>query len=174
MKRTHTLLLLLASAALTACSKQTTAQAPKDSSADAPQTAAAETTSALPDVVSFNEHIQPILADTCFHCHGPDSSTREPKKEPLRLDRPEFAFAKREDGMEVIKPGDPKNSTMIQYIKEADPDLRMPPPEAHKEITPRQLALLEKWIEQGAKYEEHWSFVAPKKPSPPLLLSKNG
>lgn len=172
MKRTHTLLLLLTSAALTACSKQTTAQAPKDTSADAPQTAAAETTSALPEVVSFNEHIQPILADTCFHCHGPDSSTREPKKEPLRLDRPEFAFAKREDGMEVIKPGDPKNSTMIQYIKETDPDLRMPPPEAHKEITPRQLALLEKWIEQGAKYEEHWSFVAPKKPTPPTVAQQ--
>lgn len=172
MKPTHTLLLLLASVAWIACSKQTTAQLPKESSANAAQ-AAAETTSTLPEVVSFNEHIQPILADTCFHCHGPDSSTREPKKEPLRLDRPEFAFAKREDGMEVIKPGDPKNSTMIQYIKETDPDLRMPPPEAHKDITPRQLALLEKWIEQGAKYEEHWSFVAPKKPTPPAVAQQN-
>ena len=108
------------------------------------------TVSTLPEVVSFNEHIQPILSDTCYHCHGPDSGTREPKKEPLRLDRAEYAFAKREDGLEVIKPGDPANSTMIQLIKEKDLDLRMPPPEAHKEITPRQLALLERWIEQGA------------------------
>lgn len=171
MKRPHTLLLLLASAALTSCSKQTTAQASKEVSTHTPQSSAVDTATALPEVVSFNEHIQPILADTCFHCHGPDSSTREPKKEPLRLDRPEFAFAKREDGLDVIKPGDPKNSTMIQYIKETDPDLRMPPPEAHKEITPRQLALLEKWIEQGAQYEEHWSFVAPKKSTPPSVTN---
>ncbi len=131
------------------------------------------TVSTLPEVVSFNEHIQPILSDTCYHCHGPDSGTREPKKEPLRLDRAEYAFAKREDGLEVIKPGDPANSTMIQLIKEKDLDLRMPPPEAHKEITPRQLALLERWIEQGAKYEEHWSFIAPKKSPIPEVKQKD-
>jgi hypothetical protein len=128
---------------------------------------------ALPDVISFNEHIQPIFADTCYHCHGPDSGTREPKKEPLRLDRPEYAFAKREDGQPVIKPGDPANSAMIQLIKEKDPDLIMPPPESHKEITARQLALLERWIEQGAKYEEHWSFIAPKKSPLPEVTQKD-
>lgn len=128
---------------------------------------------ALPEVVSFNEHIQPILSDACYHCHGPDSATRKPSDEPLRLDRAEYAFAKREDGLDVIKPGDPANSTMIQVIKEKDPDLRMPPPEAHKEITPRQLALLERWIEQGAKYEEHWSFIAPKKSPLPEVKQKD-
>jgi len=173
MKLTQTLFLLIASVALTACSKQTSAHAKNEQPAETTVAAATDSTSNLPEVVSFNEHIQPILADTCFHCHGPDSSTREPKKEPLRLDRPEYAFAKREDGLEVIKPGDPKNSTMIQFIKETDPDLRMPPPEAHKEISPRQLALLEKWIEQGAKYEEHWSFIPPAKAELPTVQKQD-
>ena len=123
----------------------------------------------LPETVSFNQHIQPIFAETCYHCHGPDSGTREPKKEPLRLDREEFAFAKRDDGKPVIKPGDPAGSMMIQLIKEKDTDLRMPPPESHKDIKPEQLALLEKWIEQGAKYEAHWSLIAPQKPALPKV-----
>ena len=45
----------------------------------------------IPDVITFNDHVQPILSENCYHCHGPDSATRYPKKEPLRLDREEFA-----------------------------------------------------------------------------------
>ena len=146
--------------------KETTATAPSGSAAIE---ASSKPAYVLPEVVSFNEHIQPIFADTCYHCHGPDSGTREPKKEPLRLDGEKYAFAPREDGKPVIKPGDPAGSSMIQLIKEKDPDIRMPPPEAHKEIRPEQLALLERWIEQGAKYEEHWAFIAPKKSTPPAV-----
>ncbi|HBE23516.1 MAG TPA: hypothetical protein DDW21_08805, partial [Verrucomicrobiales bacterium] len=146
--------------------KETTATAPSGSAAIE---ASSKPAYVLPEVVSFNEHIQPIFADTCYHCHGPDSGTREPKKEPLRLDGEKYAFAPREDGKPVIKPGDPASSSMIQLIKEKDPDIRMPPPEAHKEIRPEQLALLERWIEQGAKYEEHWAFIAPKKSTPPAV-----
>lgn len=147
------------------CKKQETAAHASDQIATPLQ--AAPPALKLPDTISFNEHIQPIFADTCYHCHGPDSGTREPKKEPLRLDAAEYAFAPREDGKPVIKVGDPANSTMIQFIKEKDPDLRMPPPEAHKDIKPEQLALLEKWIEQGAKYEPHWSLIPPQRPTIP-------
>ena len=177
MKAPRTILLFLASLFLVACNKpsSTTEKKPGE---EAPAVASLPAAPAanigkLPDVVSFNEHIQPIFADTCYHCHGPDSGTREPKKEPLRLDRPEYAFAPREDGKPVIKPGDPAASTMIQLIKEKDPDIRMPPPEAHKEISPRQLALFERWIEQGAKYEEHWAFIPPVKAALPEVKQKD-
>lgn len=121
----------------------------------------------LPETVSFNEHIQPILSEKCYHCHGPDSGTRAPKDAPLRLDREEDAFAKREDGKPVILPGNPKDSALIHRILEKDPDLMMPPPESHKDLGPGEVALIEKWIEQGAKYEPHWAFVPVKRPEVP-------
>jgi hypothetical protein len=80
-----------------------------------------------PDTVSFNEHIQPILSEYCYHCHGPDSKTREPKDAPLRLDRREDAFALRDDGRPVIIKGDPVESRLMKRIHSADPDMIMPP-----------------------------------------------
>ena len=172
MKRPHLITCLLMLCSFSACQKKESANVTE------PATTAASNAQAekskpkavkLPETVSFNQHIQPIFAETCYHCHGPDSGTREPKKEPLRLDRAEFAFAKRDDGKPVIKPGDPAGSMMIQLIKDKDDDTRMPPPESHKDIKPEQLALLEKWIEQGAKYEAHWALIAPQKPALPKI-----
>lgn len=122
----------------------------------------------LPDVVDFNDHIQPILSENCYHCHGPDSSTREPKKSPLRLDREEFAFLARKSGQPAIVKGDPEASGVIKRILSTDVDDVMPPPESHKKpLKPHQIALLKKWVKQGAPYEEHWSFISPTKPTPP-------
>ncbi|MGJ8697172.1 MAG: DUF1553 domain-containing protein [Verrucomicrobiaceae bacterium] len=121
----------------------------------------------LPDVVDFNDHVQPILSEFCYHCHGPDSATRAPKSAPLRLDREEFAFEER-DGKPVIIKGDPEKSSLIKRITTKDEDDIMPPPESHKPpLDAYQIALLSKWIEQGAPYEEHWSFIKPVKPTPP-------
>ena len=102
----------------------------------------------LPDTIDFNEHVQPILSENCYHCHGPDSSTRTPKSNPLRLDRKEFAFLKREDGPQPIVKGDPEASEMIKRIISTDPDEVMPTPDSHKKpLKPHQIALLKKWIE---------------------------
>lgn len=120
----------------------------------------------LPEEISFNEHIQPILSEYCYHCHGPDSGTREPKSEPLRLDIEAEAFAVREESEPVIIKGKPKDSLMIKRLHETDPDSIMPPPASHKTLDPEKIALLEKWVEQGAPYEAHWSFVPVKKPEP--------
>jgi hypothetical protein len=117
--------------------------------------------------ISFNESIQPLMSDACYHCHGPDSGTREPKDEPLRLDREEGAFAKREDGKPVIVPGKPEESRLIQMIRSHDPEVRMPPPKSHRQLKPHEIGLLERWVAQGAKFEEHWAFVPPVKKPPP-------
>lgn len=120
-----------------------------------------------PVKISFNEHVQPILSEYCYHCHGPDSGTREPKKAPLRLDRMEDAFVPREDGKPVILKGNPAESMLVKRLHEKDPDSIMPPPKSHKTLKPQEIALLERWIEQGAEYEPHWSFAQVKKPEIP-------
>ncbi len=132
-------------------------------SASAPASAATP----LPEKISFNEHIQPILSENCYHCHGPDSGTRKPKDTPLRLDREADAFAPRADGKPVIVKGKPAESLLIQLIHEKDEKKIMPPLESHKTLTPDQIALLEKWVEQGAQYEAHWSFMPVKRPEVP-------
>ena len=92
------------------------AEQEKDASAEAAapleltEKVAAEESSPLPDTVTFNTHIQPVLSEKCYHCHGPDSGTRQPKKAPLRLDIEEFAFENRENGKPVIIKGKPADS----------------------------------------------------------------
>ncbi len=121
----------------------------------------------LPEKISFNEHIQPILSENCYHCHGPDSGTREPKDEPLRLDRVADAFTPRENGKPVIIKGDAKASLLVKLIHETDPEAIMPPPKSHKTLKPEEIAMLERWIQQGGEYEPHWSFVPVKTPEVP-------
>ena len=111
----------------------------------------------------FNRDIRPILSENCFLCHGQDPKHRGGD---LRLDIREEAVAVR-DGIAAIIPGDPKNSDIIKRILSNDPELMMPPPKAHMPtMKPEQVAMLEKWIESGAEYQPHWSFVAPKKIEP--------
>ena len=123
-------------------------------------------TISIPVEISFNDHIQPILSENCYHCHGPDSATREPKKSPLRLDRVADAFALRDDGKPVILKGNPKESELVKRLHDKDPDSIMPPPKTHKTMKPEEVAMIERWIEQGAEYEPHWSFAPVKKPEP--------
>ncbi len=130
--------------------------------------AAAPVEVALPGEISFNKHVQPILSEYCYRCHGPDSSTRLPKEEPLRLDLSQDAFAPRKStGKPVIAKGDPAASRLVELIRHADPEKRMPPAESHKTMLPREIALLERWIAQGAVYEPHWAFAPVKRPVVP-------
>ncbi len=121
----------------------------------------------LPEEISFNQHVQPILSEYCYHCHGPDSGTREPKEAPLRLDRPEDAFAVRDDGRPVIVKGKPLDSALIARMLSEDPDDVMPPPKSHKVLKAEEIALIKRWVDQGAEYEPHWSFAPVKKPDVP-------
>ncbi|MBW3600246.1 MAG: DUF1549 domain-containing protein, partial [Planctomycetes bacterium] len=111
----------------------------------------------LPERVQFNRDIRPILSNNCYACHGPDENQRQAD---LRLDTQEGA-------REVIEPGDAAASALVERTASDDPSLRMPPEEANKTLTPRQIALLQKWIEQGAAWEKHWSLIPPKRPPAP-------
>lgn len=110
------------------------------------------------DELSFNRDIRPILSDTCFFCHGPDAEHREAD---LRLDIEEFAK------QDAIEPGNASTSELISRITSSDPDELMPPPESGKHLNQKQIDLLKRWVDEGAMYEPHWSYVAPKpKPAP--------
>ena len=119
---------------------------------------------AAEEKVEFNRDIRPIVAENCFHCHGPDPGTR---KVGLRLDTEAGFFAARVDkkGNEepptVIK-GQPEKSTLYQRMLSKDEDEIMPPPETHKKLLPDQIALVHRWIEQGAPWQPHWSLVSPQ------------
>jgi hypothetical protein len=104
--------------------------------------------------IEYNRDVRPILADACFKCHGPDPKTRRAK---LRLDVAEDAYKKRGLGF-AIKPGDLKESNSWERIASDDPDYVMPPPDSNKKLTAQQKEIIKKWIEQGAKYQRHWSF----------------
>ena len=118
----------------------------------------------LPDKVDFNYDIRPILSQNCFVCHGPDSSTR---KANLRLDNFEGATAHLEHGGAAIVPGNISKSLLVDRISSEDPEFHMPPPEAKKTLSAREVALMKRWIDQGAKWKPHWAFIKPELPDLP-------
>jgi len=100
--------------------------------------------------ISFSRDIRPILSQNCFKCHGPDEARDESgksvRKAGLRLDVPD-----NQDWLEVIA-----------RITSDDPEEVMPPPETNKTLSKEEQKLLQNWIKQGAQYETHWAFVAPR------------
>ncbi len=126
--------------------------------------------SKTPSKVSFNQSIAPILSENCYPCHGPDPGARKAK---LRLDRAEFAYAPHDKSGPAIIPGQVSKSPLVQKIEAKNPKDRMPPPEAHKTLKPEQIAALREWVRQGAVYEEHWSFIAPKEQPLPAVANKS-
>ena len=117
--------------------------------------------------VDFNSQIRPILSSACFACHGPDESERAAG---LRLDTAEGSLQDL-GGYSAIVAGDPDSSELLQRVLSEDPDFRMPPPESGSALTQQQVAVLSRWIEQGAKYAEHWSYISPRRPTPPEMTS---
>jgi cytochrome c553 len=120
--------------------------------------------------IDFNRQIRPILAENCFACHGPDETKRKAK---LRFDTKEGAFAKLRHGGYAIVPGKLAESELMARISTDEPTEIMPPPKSGKRLKPEQVALLKEWIEQGAKWSEHWAFVAPVRPPLPGVNDVN-
>ena len=126
---------------------------------------------AIPDSVSYNFDIRPILSDKCYACHGPDANKREAG---LRLDIAENAYKalKENPKAHALVPGKPHLSEVFLRISSQDTSVMMPPPSSNLKLSPHEINLIEKWIKQGAKYEKHWAFVAPKKPLIPDVKNK--
>lgn len=123
--------------------------------------------------VSYNFDIRPILSDKCYACHGPDANKR---KADLRLDKPESAFAalKEHPGAHALVAGKPELSQLFLRVSTIDTESLMPPVASNlPALTPHEVSLIKKWIQQGAKYEKHWAFTVPKKPALPDVSNKS-
>jgi len=113
--------------------------------------------------VDYVRDIKPLFSDRCYACHGPDAGQR---KADLRLDRREAAV----DDSGVIVPGKAQQSELLARITSEDADLQMPPARAKKPpLSPDEVALVKRWIDQGAPFDAHWAYVAPKKPELPQI-----
>ena len=125
----------------------------------------AEAYAELPEEVDFNFHVKPILSDRCYACHGPDAQNQQAD---LRLDNAEGAYAALASGNGfAIVPGNPARSEMIARINSDDPELVMPTPESNLTLSDKEIAILTKWVEQGAAYKAHWAFEKPVRPAVP-------
>ena len=120
---------------------------------------------AADDDVSFSRDIRPLLSGKCFACHGPDEEAREAE---LRLDSFEEATHGSTETAAIV-PGKSSASELIRRILSNDPDEQMPPPSSNKSLTDEQKKLLVRWVDAGAKYEQHWSFIPPSKPTLPAV-----
>ncbi len=118
-----------------------------------------------PPPIDFTRQIRPILSNKCFLCHGPAEDSREAD---LRLDQRDSALEQRADSAAIV-PGDPEASELIARITSHDDSLMMPPLETKKSLSTEEIALLRRWIEEGAPYAKHWAFVPPERPTPPAL-----
>ena len=115
--------------------------------------------------VDFNRDIKPILSTNCFRCHGPDEHER---KADLRLDLFESATADL-GGYTAIRPGDSSVGELMARVVHPDSDEVMPPPKAGPALSSEDIGKLKRWIDSGAEYAPHWSFVKPKRRNPPAV-----
>jgi mono/diheme cytochrome c family protein len=124
------------------------------------QTPSVPAASAVPLPVSFNREILPILSNNCFACHGPDEKARKTR---FHFDTRDGALLK--EG--VIVPGHAADSLVMQHVTSTDPEKVMPPPETGHSLTPKQIDLLRRWMDEGAKWDTHWAYVTPVRPELP-------
>ena len=125
--------------------------------------ACAPATAAEP--IDFAQQVQPILSKYCYACHGPDK-----QKSGLRLDIRDDALKPADSDERAIVPGDAVKSRLMKVIDGRDEEFAMPPKGAKP--SPQQVALIKQWITEGAKYNKHWSFIAPVRPMVPAVKNE--
>ena len=113
--------------------------------------------------LQFGRDILPILSDNCFFCHGPDEKNREAN---LRLDTEEGAIQPRDTAPAIVR-GKSAMSELMRRITSTDPEQQMPPPKTNRKLSPQQIELLKRWIDEGAVWGKHWAFEQPVRPVPP-------
>ena len=115
------------------------------------------------EAVDYSRDVLPILSENCFECHGPDENTREAGR---RLDTADGAY-RDVDGIVAVAPGDPEASEVIYLMNSEFSEERMPPVDSKKELSDAEKSIIYNWIQQGAKYDEHWAWQTPEKNSLP-------
>ena len=120
---------------------------------------------AVPEVIEFNRDVRPILSETCFVCHGPDANKRQGE---LRLDTEAGLFGTNSKTKPVVA-GTLGESELVKRVTSSDPEQLMPPVDSGKKLSPRDIAVLKKWVEQGAKWQGHWAYIKPVRAAEPAV-----
>ncbi len=116
--------------------------------------------------VDYNRQVRQILSNHCYACHGPDKAQLQAG---LRLDQRDAALAELESGGHAIVPGDGAASKLIARITSTDASEVMPPADSTKPLSPEQIEILRRWVNEGAKWEDHWSYQPIARPvAPPV------
>jgi hypothetical protein len=120
--------------------------------------------------IDFNREVRPIFSEHCYTCHGPDEQKR---KAGLRLDVQEEAFKELKSGNYALVAGNTEKSALLSRITSTDPDEMMPPPKHNKPLKPEQIAILKKWVQEGAQWKKHWAFISPERPKVPAVKDRS-
>lgn len=117
--------------------------------------------------VDFGRDVFPILQRACFECHGPTRQEGE-----LRLDQRANILVG--SSGPTIVPGKPAESELLRRIKLPAGDDEIMPARG-KPLSAKQVAILERWIAEGATWPDnfqaprHWAYVAPVRPALPTV-----
>jgi hypothetical protein len=118
--------------------------------------------------IDFNQDIRPMLSAKCFNCHGPHADAR---KAGLRLDTKAGLFGNARSGRPIVMPGNVEDSVLVQRLFAVDPDDRMPPADALHQLSTSDRALIQAWVNVGAPWSKHWSFIKPKSQPMPSVIA---
>jgi len=110
--------------------------------------------------VSYSHDVKPILNQKCISCHGGVK-----KKGGFSLLFRDEALSPTASGKPAIIPGDAEASDMIRRLSHTDPEERMPYHEAS--LSETEIDVLTRWVDEGAKFETHWSYLPVEKPVVP-------
>jgi hypothetical protein len=126
----------------------------------------------IPEVISYNFDVKPILSDKCYVCHGPDPKAVQGK---LRLDQKTdwYRISEEDPEKQIIAPSNIEKSELIDRIRSQRASHQMPPPESNLVLSEREKMIIERWIEQGAQWETHWAYLPPEKATVPNTVDKN-
>lgn len=126
----------------------------------------------IPEVISYNFDVKPILSDKCYVCHGPDPKAVQGK---LRLDQKKdwYRISEEDPEKQIIVPSNIEKSELIDRIRSQRASHQMPPPESNLVLSEREKMVIERWIEQGAQWEAHWAYLPPEKATVPNTVDKN-
>lgn len=126
----------------------------------------------IPELISYNFDVKPILSDKCYVCHGPDPKAVQGK---LRLDQKTdwYRISEEDPEKQIIAPSNIEKSELIDRIRSHRASHQMPPPESNLVLSEREKMVIERWIEQGAQWEAHWAYLPPEKATVPNTVDKN-
>lgn len=118
----------------------------------------------IPANPQYNRDVRPIFTKHCTSCHGGVKAAGN-----ISFIYRDLALAEGKSGEKAIVPGEPDKSEMMRRVMSRDPEEMMPKPKHGPPLSAAETEILRRWIQQGAAWQELWSFIPPQPPPAPQL-----